>query len=94
MSNGAEAELVLAAEFDTPSRQDWEELVEKVLDKVGTGWDRLRITTDDGIEIQPLYTADDPAPPSGFPGLPPFVRGARPDGHVLAGWDTRTTFTR
>lgn len=92
MSNGAEAELVLAAEFDTPSRQDWEELVEKVLDKVGTGWDRLRITTDDGIEIQPLYTADDPAPPSGFPGLPPFVRGARPDGHVLAGWDTRAHY--
>ncbi len=94
MSNGAEvgAELALAAEFDAPSRRDWERLVEKVLDRVGGDWDRLVTTTYDGIEIQPLYTVDDPVPPAGLPGLPPFVRGARPDGHVLTGWDVRARY--
>ncbi|EHR59595.1 methylmalonyl-CoA mutase family protein [Saccharomonospora cyanea] len=94
MGKGAEltrltGELALAAEFGTPSRQDWERLVEKVLERAGSSRERLVTTTDDGIEVLPLYTADDPAPPAGFPGVPPFVRGSRPDGHVLEGWDVR-----
>ncbi len=94
MGKGAErtgltGELALAAEFETPSRQEWERLVEKVLERTGSSRDRLVTTTDDGIEVLPLYTADDPAPPAGFPGVPPFVRGSRPDGHVREGWDVR-----
>ncbi|CAM3151206.1 methylmalonyl-CoA mutase family protein [Saccharomonospora xinjiangensis] len=91
MSKGAEfaGELALAAEFAAPTRQEWERLVGKVLERAGSSPERLVTTTDDGIPILPLYTADEPAPPAGFPGSPPFVRGARPDGHVLAGWDVR-----
>ncbi|PXY32331.1 methylmalonyl-CoA mutase family protein [Prauserella muralis] len=89
----APAELSLAAEFDRPARADWERLVNRVLDKSGGTVDDLVSTTYDGIAIQPLYAADDPAPPAGFPGLPPFVRGARPEGHVGTGWDVRVLHT-
>ncbi|MGW9480588.1 methylmalonyl-CoA mutase family protein [Saccharomonospora azurea] len=82
-------DLALAAEFEAPSRRQWERLVDKVLERMGSSRDRLVTTTDDGIEIQPLYTADDRAPSAGVPGMPPFVRGARPEGHVVAGWDVR-----
>lgn len=37
---------------------------------------RLVHRTEDGIEIQPLYTAEDQAPDPGRPGFAPFVRGA------------------
>ncbi len=91
------AELTLAAEFGTPDRADWQELVVGVLRKTGAlaedfdGAPESLLTsrTYDGIEIQPLYTAEDAAPPAGFPGLPPFVRGARPEGAVRTGWDIR-----
>ncbi|GAB3585385.1 methylmalonyl-CoA mutase family protein [Amycolatopsis endophytica] len=87
-------ELTLAAEFETPRREDWQRLVAGVLTKSGVlpeGFDGapeslLTSKTYDGIEIRPLYTADDAAAPSGFPGLPPYVRGARPEG---TGWDVR-----
>lgn len=90
-------ELALAAEFDAPQRADWQKLVAGVLQKSGKlpeGFDGapeslLATKTYDGIEIQPLYTADDTAPQSGFPGLAPFVRGTRPEGAVGAGWDVR-----
>ncbi|MBK1788813.1 methylmalonyl-CoA mutase family protein [Prauserella cavernicola] len=97
-SASAPAELALAAEFETPGRGDWERLVAGVLTKSGalpegfTGAPQslLATTTYDGIEIQPLYTADDEAPSSGFPGLSPFVRGGHAEGHVSTGWDIRT----
>ncbi|WP_235999792.1 methylmalonyl-CoA mutase family protein [Qaidamihabitans albus] len=90
-------ELALAAEFGPAGREQWQRLVAGVLSKTGalpegfTGAPESLLTshTYDGIEIQPLYTADDPAPPAGFPGLPPFVRGATPEGHVRGGWDVR-----
>ncbi|MDQ0377367.1 methylmalonyl-CoA mutase family protein [Amycolatopsis thermophila] len=90
-------ELALAAEFGTPRREDWQRLVAGVLTKSGVlpeGFDGapeslLSSKTYDGIEIQPLYTADDAAPPAGFPGLPPYVRGARAEGAVGTGWDVR-----
>src|SRR5262249_50771449 len=46
----------------------------------------------EGIDVQPVYTRRDrPGEdnPTGFPGLPPFVRGARPLGAVRTGWDLR-----
>ncbi|RZQ62781.1 methylmalonyl-CoA mutase family protein [Amycolatopsis suaedae] len=90
-------ELVLGGEFDAPSRQRWQELVAGVLRKSGAlpedfGGDPdslLTSRTYDGIELRPLYTADDQAPPAGFPGLPPFVRGTRPEGALVTGWDLR-----
>lgn len=90
-------ELALAAEFAAPQRAGWRALVAKVLERSGElpadfegePESLLAATTYDGIGIQPLYTADDHAPPAGFPGLPPFVRGGRPDGSARAGWDVR-----
>ncbi|HKS47946.1 MAG TPA: methylmalonyl-CoA mutase family protein [Amycolatopsis sp.] len=90
-------ELALAAEFGQVRRADWQRFVAGVLRKSGalpenfTGAPEslLTSTTYDGIEIQPLYTAEDQAPPAGFPGVAPFVRGARPEGSVGTGWDVR-----
>jgi methylmalonyl-CoA mutase len=91
-------ELALAAEFDRPDRAQWQDLVAGVLRKSGalpegfTGGapeSLLASRTYDGIDIQPLYTAQDTAPPAGMPGLPPFVRGARPEGQVGTGWEVR-----
>ncbi|SDY70468.1 methylmalonyl-CoA mutase [Amycolatopsis xylanica] len=100
MTNVGEAEpgeLSLAAEFGGASRAQWQELVAGVLRKsgalpedfAGAPESRLVTRTYDGLEIQPLYTAEDAAPPAGFPGLPPFVRGAKPEGAVRTGWDVR-----
>lgn len=94
-------DLPLAAEFDTASRADWQQQVAAALRKsraLPEGFDGapeslLTTRTYDEIELQPLYTADDETPPAGFPGLAPFVRGARPEGAVEAGWDVRTVHT-
>lgn len=89
--------LDLAAEFGSPARADWQRLVTQVLRKTGAlpedfagaPESLLTSSTYDGIEIQPLYTAEDQAPPAGFPGLPPYVRGSRPEGSAGTGWDIR-----
>ncbi|HEV7203987.1 MAG TPA: methylmalonyl-CoA mutase family protein [Jatrophihabitans sp.] len=89
--------LALAADFPTPSRDDWRALVSAVLAKSGAGdgvdpEDALSYTTYDGITIKPLYTADDAHGVSadGRPGHAPFVRGATEDGGAATGWDVRT----
>ncbi|WP_461122237.1 methylmalonyl-CoA mutase family protein [Saccharothrix stipae] len=81
-------ELALAAEFPTPDREQWLDLVQGVLRKSGADFGSLITTTYDGIDVQPLYTAADRAPDAGFPGLAPFTRGGRPQGAV-EGWDVR-----
>ncbi|WP_410604580.1 methylmalonyl-CoA mutase family protein [Amycolatopsis sp. lyj-90] len=95
-------ELKLAAEFPEVSREQWRELVAGVLRKSGAiddGFEglpesKLVTRTYDGLEIQPLYTADDTVEGTGFPGLPPFVRSARPEGSVTTGWDIRGRYAR
>jgi methylmalonyl-CoA mutase len=90
-------QLKLAAEFPEASRDQWRDLVGKVLRRSGADLDGhdgpvedlLATTTYDGVTVQPLYTADDAAPDAGFPGVAPYVRGGRPDGAVRAGWDVR-----
>ncbi|WP_425471262.1 methylmalonyl-CoA mutase family protein [Saccharothrix texasensis] len=81
-------ELALAAEFTSPDREQWLDLVRGVLRKSGADFGSLVTTTYDGIAVQPLYTAADRAPDPGFPGLAPFTRGGRPQGPV-EGWDVR-----
>jgi methylmalonyl-CoA mutase len=87
--------LALAADFPTPTREQWRALVAAVLAKSGIDGDpedALATTTYDGIRIRPLYTAED-APSvaaDGLPGSPPFIRGATADGATLTGWDVRT----
>jgi methylmalonyl-CoA mutase len=82
-------DLALAAEFPSPDREQWRHLVDGVLKKSGASYDSLVSTTYDGISIAPLYTAEDIAPPSGFPGVAPFVRGGKPNGSVDGGWLVR-----
>ncbi|GAA4871283.1 methylmalonyl-CoA mutase family protein [Actinomycetospora straminea] len=89
-------DLTLAGEFEAPTREQWRELVAGVLAKSGRELSpeeaeaALATVTDDGITIAGLYAAEDaPHVPVGVPGLPPFVRGARPEGQVAEGWLVR-----
>jgi methylmalonyl-CoA mutase len=89
-------DLTLAGEFDDPTREQWRELVAGVLAKSGREVSpeeaeaALATVTDDGITIAGLYAAEDaPDVATGVPGLPPFVRGARPEGQVAEGWLVR-----
>ncbi|HEX3647914.1 MAG TPA: methylmalonyl-CoA mutase family protein, partial [Pseudonocardiaceae bacterium] len=92
--------LALAADFPAGTRQDWRELVRAVLVRAGRSaaetaaapGDLLTVTTDDGVSIAPRYTADDPAPEPGLPGLPPFTRAGRPEGGTSTGWDVRARY--
>jgi methylmalonyl-CoA mutase len=101
----AESEsLALAADFPTPTRDEWRALVAAVLEKSdgrpnaedvdphADPEDALSTTTYDGIRIKPLYTADDAhgVGVDGLPGHPPFVRGATEQGATATGWDVRT----
>lgn len=63
--------------FDVPARGDWEDLVRRSLRGEAPG--TLTGRTDDGIEIQPLYTEaafPTSGDPAGLPGAAPFTRGA------------------
>ncbi|MFC7326349.1 methylmalonyl-CoA mutase family protein [Marinactinospora rubrisoli] len=82
--------------FPEPDPEQWRRLVAKVLRRSGAeiGPDeaapelRLAHTTYDGITVRPLYVPGDDLD-SGYPGLPPFTRGGRPEGAVAHGWDVR-----
>jgi methylmalonyl-CoA mutase len=85
-------DLVLAAEFPAASREQWQRLVAKVLGRSYEPGDaperELATITPDGIEIAPLYVADDDRRSPGYPGQAPFVRGRTAAGH-RSGWDIR-----
>jgi methylmalonyl-CoA mutase len=84
-------DLVLAAEFPTATREQWQRLVAKVLGASGavdSPERQLATITADGIEVSPLYVGDASRPSSGYPGQAPFVRGRTAAGH-RAGWDVR-----
>ncbi|NEA66961.1 methylmalonyl-CoA mutase subunit beta [Streptomyces sp. SID12488] len=87
--------LSLAAEFPSTTHEQWQRLVEGVLRKAGkevstaTAEDALSTALEDGLTTHPLYTAHDEAPEPGFPGFAPFVRGGRPEGNTVGGWDVR-----
>jgi methylmalonyl-CoA mutase len=92
--------LSLAALFEEADREQWQGSVAAALRKSGLiGEDAaadaveavLTTTTYDGVEVLPLYTADDalPADAAGVPGVAPFVRGSRAGGPVPTGWDVR-----
>lgn len=90
------ARPTLAADFDTPSRQDWEREVLKVLNRrrpagrelgMEQATSRLTSHTVDGLETRPLYTVADAPAELGFPGVAPFTRGTTVrSGEVDDGW--------
>ena len=93
--------LPLAEGFAPATAEQWWGLVGAVLRRSGglpqapdpaTAEAMLSTTTYDGVRIRPLYTADDAAPDSGFPGVAPYVRGTRPTSRGKEGWDVRQYF--
>ncbi len=69
MSKAHEQELVLAAQFPTPQREQWQELIAGVLRKSGRvpadfdgdAAEKIATKTYDDILVQPLYTRTDVA---------------------------------
>jgi methylmalonyl-CoA mutase len=81
-----EPALAFAAEFPTPTRDQWLAAVDKALK--GAPFDKKLVTPlYEGINVQPLYTRQDWQGETGLPGLAPFTRGATA---AAAGWDIRT----
>jgi methylmalonyl-CoA mutase len=84
-------EFTLREDFPPADYAAWRKLAEADLD--GASFEQKLVThTYEGIDLQPVYARRDwpgEGDPAGFPGLPPFVRGARPLGAAQAGWDLR-----
>lgn len=78
-------------EFPDATREQWQQLVAGVLRKSGrelsgpAAEEALSTVLDDGVTVQPLYTAEDSSPDPGLPGFPPYVRGSS----LLGGWNVR-----
>jgi methylmalonyl-CoA mutase len=97
--------LALAGDFPEVDRDQWRELVTTALRSVrppttGSGTskpprlieDALRTSLGNGIDLAPLYVAEDAdalVRGVGVPGLPPFVRGRRAGYTDPPGWDVR-----
>lgn len=89
-------DLALGSVFPSPTREQWEAEVLKVLNRrrapgtelpLDMAMARLRSTTIEGITIEPLYTVDDRA--LGFPAVAPFERGATIRSGEMDAWDVR-----
>jgi methylmalonyl-CoA mutase len=75
---GTNEHISFLGDFDPVTFEAWLAVVER--DLKGASFDkRLVSQTDDGIRVQPLYSAKDAVDPAaiGYPGAPPFVRGSR-----------------
>ena len=95
----------MSAEFPAARREEWQSLVQGVLARSGqpgiSGLEAeraLATEVEDGLWVQPLYTAEDARPDSGpgpgWPGFAPFTRGGRARGSAVSstgvsGWDVR-----
>jgi methylmalonyl-CoA mutase len=84
-------QFTLKDDFPPADYAEWRRLAEADLE--GASFEQKLVThTYEGIDLQPVYTRRDwpgEADPAGFPGLAPFVRGARPLGAFQTGWDLR-----
>ncbi len=76
-------------EFSIPSYQEWREAAEAALR--GASFEKKLITkTHEGIDLQPMYRADDTAkvPHMGtMPGFAPYVRGTETLGYKARAWE-------
>ncbi len=76
-------------EGEAPGADEWRALAERELR--GRDLDELLTTTPEGIEVKPLYTADDleRVEAAGLPGLPPFTRGVHATMYANRPWTVR-----
>jgi methylmalonyl-CoA mutase len=86
-----DAEFTVRGDFPPAEYEEWRALAEADLGEASFE-QKLVTHTYEGIDVQPVYTrrdrpGEDDA--NGFPGLPPFVRGAQPLGAVQRGCDLR-----
>ncbi|WP_406143657.1 methylmalonyl-CoA mutase family protein [Streptomyces sp. NBC_01012] len=88
-----------AAPSPPPDHEQWQRLAADVLRRSGSDLSgseaesALSTALEDGLRVQPLYTAYDTAPDAGLPGFAPYVRGGRAEGATLGGWDVRQRHT-
>jgi methylmalonyl-CoA mutase len=78
------------ADFPKRTRDDWAELAKRELK--GQDPDQLTWTTPEGIDVKPLYTADDltgVAHLGSMPGYAPFTRGPRATMYTNRPWTLR-----
>ncbi|MBM2614193.1 methylmalonyl-CoA mutase small subunit [Actinoplanes sp. LDG1-06] len=94
--------LSLGADFPAASAEQWRLLALAALRRSGAADENtgpeaveelLATVTYGGPAIDALQTAGSAdLPPTGLPGQPPFVRGARAAGAVVSGWDVRQRY--
>ncbi len=88
-------DLKLAADFPAVTYDGWKKIVEEKELK-GAPFEKKMVTkTPDGVDIQPLYVAENwpwAGDPSGFPGFFPYVRGTDAIARSRCGWDIRQEF--
>lgn len=94
MTTSLPNEFSIADEFPAVAYDEWRAVAEESLK--GAPFEKKLVTrTYDGIDIQPVYSARDEPDgndPLGFPGFSPFLRGSKPLGAAVAGWDLRQEF--
>jgi methylmalonyl-CoA mutase len=96
-------DLGLGADFPAATAEQWQRLALAALRRSGAATesttpeqveDLLATATYGGLRVAALHTPGTAAlPETGLPGQPPFVRGARASGGVVAGWDIRQRYT-
>jgi len=88
-------DLKLAADFPAVTYDGWRKIVEEKELK-GAPFEKKMVTkTPEGIDVQPIYVAENwpwDGDPSGFPGFFPYTRGTQAIGRVTGGWDKRQEF--
>ncbi|WP_416385512.1 methylmalonyl-CoA mutase [Tsuneonella sp. CC-YZS046] len=69
---------------DNPAIDDWKALAEKEVKGKDLTWH-----TPEGIDVKPLYTAEDVGTDPGLPGFAPFTRGVRASMYAGRPWTIR-----
>jgi methylmalonyl-CoA mutase len=86
---GEELSAPTFAEFPAPGYEEWRKAAEAAIK--GAPFEKVLITkTYEGIDLQPMYRAEDAAdlPHLGtMPGFAPYVRGTEPLGYKLDPWE-------
>jgi len=86
---GEEQSTLAFTEFPVPGYDAWRKAAEAAIK--GAPFEKVLVTrTHEGIDLQPMYRAEDAADlphVGGFPGFAPYVRGTEPLGYKLAPWD-------